>query len=368
MKTMKATPHIQPDPSPARRSARSILLAVLSLALIGIVPPRSTCALSDLERGAKAPDFTTRSIDGKLVNTAETRGRILVLLFGEVNQHRSEEAYTQVRDVLSRLGPEIGDVEWIYVLSKHSAVAELDTKYRAGENAPTIVHDSDRGIFGGYGIIAMPAVIVIDAKGRVAHTIASLNPRFDQILRNALRLAAGEISAEQFDRMLEHPDGGEEDTARDHARRLTRLGRYLYYEGMTESAEEKYTEALDALPGYLPARLALGELLLRTDRVHEAEAVFRSAWGAHPDSTDAALGLAEAWIAQGDEFIAEAERLLQAVEDRGPPSPRWHYLMGTIHERRGKMDLAAQSFKEAATALLREAERNRALREGMLRN
>jgi tetratricopeptide (TPR) repeat protein len=340
--------------------------ALLALALIALSP--SANAMIDLERGDTAPDFSIRSVDGKIVDTTDARGEILVLLFGEIGQARSDEAYERVGNVLNDDQLDVGPVTWVYVLSKHSRVMPPKPLGRDAKHRPAIVHDADRQIFGAFQVVAMPCVVVIDPEGKVAHIIASLNPRFDQILRGSLRLASGSISAEQFDHMLENPIDDSDAEFQSRAKRLTRLGRYLDYQGMHEAAEEKYSEALAIVPDYAPARLALAELLRRTGRANDAEPIYRSVLAADPKSIPPSLGLAQLLISRGGEGnLIEAEQLLDRVEAIGGVPPRYHYLNGLLMEQRGKMDEAAAQYRIAAERLLEQVELEQALREGTVR-
>jgi len=122
--------------------------------------------------------------------------------------------------------------------------------------------------------------------------------------------------------------------------------------GMLDLASEEFTKALELAPGYVPARLGTGALLLRQGRLADAEIHFRAVLKANPESVEAALGLAQVQVLRGGSEIDAAEELMQGVVARNPDEPRAFYLLGTIHEMRDEHQEAAESFRTAAELLM----------------
>ena len=97
--------------------------------------------------------------------------------------------------------------------------------------------------------------MIVDGKGRVVHALAGYLGRFADITGDAILVAEGLLSPEQFDETLHPTDVSETGAEQSRAARLTSLGRQLVRRGLPELAEEKYLEALEVMPTYPPARL-----------------------------------------------------------------------------------------------------------------
>jgi tetratricopeptide (TPR) repeat protein len=81
--------------------------------------------------------------------------------------------------------------------------------------------------------------------------------------------------------------------------------------GDFEPAALRWRRVIVLAPDYIPARLRLGELLLKANRVDEAAAVFRGTLEKQPDNPHAALGLARIDIDAGR--WAEARERLEKI-------------------------------------------------------
>jgi Tfp pilus assembly protein PilF len=93
-------------------------------------------------------------------------------------------------------------------------------------------------------------------------------------------------------------------------------------------------------------------LLLRRQRLADAESEFRQVLQARPNSMQASLGLAFVQVMRGGGELDQAEKTVRDLAARNPNEPRVHYLMGLINEQRGKSQDASASFKKAAQLLL----------------
>jgi tetratricopeptide (TPR) repeat protein len=307
---------------------------------------------TDLKRDDPAPPLALRSIDGRRVDTAQMRGRVVLLLFGEAGQDKTHRA---CRDVVTALeAKRLADqpIDWILILSKSSHVTDLDPKAIEIEPPPLVVHDTARAAFGAYETRVVPTAVVVGRDGRVVHAMASYTNRFGDIVYDALSVAVGSLSVEEFEQTL-HP--APDDSIDQRARRAERLVHFadrLCRRGLDEMAEAKYAEALELAPGLSSARLGLGDLLLRQRRLDEAEREFRAVLAAEPDSPAATLGVAFVLAHRGGAELDQADRIAREFIEQHRSWARAHFLMGLIHQKRGDATAAADSYRRAAELLL----------------
>lgn len=328
--------------------------AVVGLALLTLVAwVEPACAVTHLKRGDDAPQVELTDATGAAISTDSLRGRTVVLIFGELYHGKTVEACVKIHQAIAdeRLRGE--PIRPLLIVSQQMNPDQLHEMARDNEHAlPTILHDVDREVFATYRVAVLPSVVVIDPEGRVAHVIASMTTDFADRVTDALLLATGKITNEQFE-ARSHPQvepGLTGDQARAH--RLTMLAGQLSARGLVALAEQKYAESLELDPRQTAAWVGMGTLKLKRGRLSEAEQQFRKALEQDPQSTDAALGLAFVMTRRGGDELPEARKLTRKVIANDPSQPRAHYLLGLIHEQLGDSEAASDSFKRAAELLL----------------
>jgi tetratricopeptide (TPR) repeat protein len=214
-----------------------------------------------------------------------------------------------------------------------------------------ILHDPKRDAFGAYRVLVIPTVVIVDGQGKVVHAMPGFLPRFKEILAEALMVAVGKESQEQFDQSIDpKAQAAGHETVR--ADRLVHLGSELTRHGLYEMAEARYTEALALSPGHTGAKLGLGDLMLRQDRLSDAEPLFRSLLAANPESLDAALGIASVQVKRGGAEVEKALTSVRALVEKNPNQPKARYLLGQIYERQGDCTKAAAEYKRAVELML----------------
>jgi tetratricopeptide (TPR) repeat protein len=233
----------------------------------------------------------------------------------------------------------------------------LDQPKLAADRLPSVIaQDPQRKTFGAYQVAVMPTVVVIDRHGRVVHAFAGLTPRFADLLTDSLLYASGKLSADTLDRSMLSRPTTQASEAELRAERVAQLARQLMRRGLDEMAAEKYREALELNPRLALAHLDLGMLMLKRQRLAEAEKQFRTVLAEQPNSLQGGLGLAFVQTLRGGSELDEAEKTVRALLARSPSQPRAHYLLGLIHERRGKPEDASASFKKSSELLLERVE------------
>jgi tetratricopeptide (TPR) repeat protein len=333
-----------------------MLYAALAMAIVSVAAPVDVAhAVTHLKRDMEAPAITVRDQAGRELTNASLRERVVVLIFGELYHEKTREACATVDAVIqdARLvGQPI-----VVVLATAQEGAIDQSKLAAADRLPSIIaQDPQRKTFGAYQVAVMPSVVLIDRHGRVVHAFAGLMPRFADLLTDSLLYASGKLSAETLNRSLLSLPTTQASEAELRAERVAQLARQLMRRGLDEMAAEKYREALELNPRLALAHLDLGMLMLKRQRLAEAEKQFRTVLAEQPNSLQGGLGLAFVQTLRGGSELDEAEKTVRALLARSPSQPRAHYLLGLIHERRGKPEDASASFKKSSELLLERVE------------
>jgi tetratricopeptide (TPR) repeat protein len=108
--------------------------------------------------------------------------------------------------------------------------------------------------------------------------------------------------------------------------------------GELEEASQLVQRAIDLSPDYLPARIRLGDMLLKENEVERAAAVYSEVSARDPDNGYAAFGLARTDLAAG-RATAARDRLQQLVARQPTFTPAWTLLLN-IDEQLGDTQAA----------------------------
>lgn len=329
-------------------SALAIGCGLLAVSLC--LAPRAEAAVPP--QGSVAPVLELSDLDGTPFDPDRVKGRVYVLIFGELYHQPTRQGCGEVDRVLNDPRLSGDTITPILIIAQDASRLDLKTQADSLGLAGMILHDPERKAFAEYRVSVMPTVVVVGPDGKVVYSLAGLTPRFGDILTDALLVGLGRLSMDRFAEAL-HPTTESSLTEEQiRANRVTQLARQLGRRGLDEMADEKYHEALTLWPQSVEARLGLGRLDLKRGRIADAEAQFRAVLATSPNVVEATLGVAYVQTVRGGDELVEAERMVREVLDRDNSQPRAHYLLGRINEQRGKMTEAAANYKRAAELLL----------------
>lgn len=302
-------------------------------------------------RGSVAPPITLKSLNGEEVETAKLAPRALVLIFGDMGHDGAKQACADVMETLADPRFAGGSAVPILIISQEGTPAQLRDQAAQGRFPAIILQDPKREAFGAYHVLVIPTIVVVDGQGKVVYSLPAYMQKVRGVLTDSILTATGQETPEQFEQSIDPqaPAATHEEVRAD---RLVHLGQELTRHGLYEMAEARYTEATTLVPGHVGAMLGLGDLMLRQDRLDEAEPLFRSVLAAHPDSADAILGLASVQLKRGGDDVAKAQEAVQKLIEKDPKQARARYVMGLIQERRGDMAAAAAEYRKAAELLM----------------
>lgn len=329
---------------------------LVSIGVLGLAATtRASAGTAVPPRGSEAPAFALESVHGDRVELAQFTGRPVVLIFGDLQHEGSIKAAREALGVLEDDRFEKLGIVPIFLTAEASPRDEMERLVSAGRFPAVVAHDPHREAFGAYQILVVPSVVVVNGEGVVVYAMPGFLPRFKDLLTESLLVSTGQMSDAAFEASLEEGNGNGKPAADPNAlraERLVHLGEQLLDHGMDDMAEARFREAVQLLPGFEPARLALGEQCRKRGEIEEAEGHFRAILDADPDSVAGALALARVQIDRGGDFLDTAEETVRGVLDRHPESARAHYQLGLILEARGDPWAAAASYREAAELLL----------------
>ena len=330
------------------RFRRILFSLLIALGLCGGV----SHADSLVPRGRPAPDLALSTLTGETVQLENLKGRIVLLLFGELYNSNSLAASRDIATVLGEPGMADIDASAYIVITQKGAAAELAADAEKKGVTLPILHDPDRRSFTSYRVMVLPSLVVIDAAGTSVLPCAGYPLDFRDLVSDALSHAAGRLSEEAFNRRRATATQPAVPESQVRAKRLTALGKQLARRGSEQLAIDRFAEAIALHADCIPARIGLGRCLLNQRDLAKAEAQFQHVLRVEPESVEASLGLAHIQARRGGDELRSAEKRLRALLSRRPDDPGVLYGAAVIAEKSGDMDTALTYYKQAAAILL----------------
>jgi len=134
--------------------------------------------------GKPAPDFKLAQADGNEFHLAEMKGSIVVLDFWASWCGPCLQTMPQVEKVAK----EFADKKVILVgVNLEESAAKVKAALERLELNLTVALDREGETAEMYGATAIPQTVIIDRRGNVSHVFVGANPRFDDILRDAIQ-------------------------------------------------------------------------------------------------------------------------------------------------------------------------------------
>ncbi len=117
-----------------------------------------------------------------------------------------------------------------------------------------------------------------------------------------------------------------------------------------EAAARAFRRALELRPGYAPAHMRLGRVLLADDRAAAAAAELERALELEPDLQPARVTLAQIRLSEGD--LEASEAMLEEVLEHQPRHAQALSTLGQVYMRQGRRDEARAVAERARSAAI----------------
>ncbi len=326
------------------------LLAMVSASVMLFAIPQASAAFKFLAKGSDVPDFSIRTTAGEDVTLGALKeGKTSVILFWATWSPRSieelkflEKVYKEHKDKgLKVVGINVNHLT--FTVEDEQAIETV-----VKETGVTFPIAIDRGLelYNQVGVVATPSTLVMDSSGKVAYEVSSFLSATGEQLKETVEVALGVRTAPAATAVVE-------DTSYKPNRSAMlyfNLGRNLLKMGSREKAVDKLLQAVGADAKYTAPRVLLGHLYLDQaikdhKAAEEAVRLFGEALAADPKSVSALSGMGEALLRTGKLDDAEA-RFGEAIKLDATYTPALTG-MAAVLSKKGKYDEGMVKFQEA---------------------
>ena len=176
------------------KTAISFIFVVL---IYSILPVRTAnCNGRRIGIGHKIPEFRVSNVSGKIFDYKHGSGNVLAAVFLSSKQKHSTQAATDIKSIMSKLGEQAKRLSVVVVVDDPNNQTFVRPDPNESElNEPAvvinIVADTERKLWGKFGIIATPTVIISDTNDTVLWVEAGHGYDFAPVVWARLNQALG---------------------------------------------------------------------------------------------------------------------------------------------------------------------------------
>ena len=337
----------------------SVVAVVIVLALSSGIRGGEQTSPRRIPEGVLTPEFSAVDTTGQPFTYTRSSGKVLILAFLSSQQERSLEAVEDMYGVLSGIPEEkLTSLQVAFVMQDVNNGEFIESIQTGAPCAVQILADDQYHIWGKFGIIATPTVLISDHQGTVLCVKPGLAydvvPVVKSRLFQALELPC-DISFEEASVVRTVSNS----TLSAKAKRHLKTARLLMKKGRVSSAIEQAQMAYEIDPNSEEVAVDLAELLYqagRTGRVGQAQKVImlvNEVSGPKPRDK-ARINLLLGWANRELGKLEEAERLLKKGITQDPTSPRLFFELGRIYQTRDDSQQAMQAYFQALKLIYRE--------------
>lgn len=317
--------------------------AILMLVCAGILPAALHGKTRRLQVGEAMPAFKIVDDRGQNVAHASGQDRAVMVAFLSSQQARSDKATDDLLKILHEIGRPAHRLEVFVVVDDPNHFGAWHEHSAGFAGQLHVATDPGKHLWGQFGVIAIPTVIVAGRDDKVVGVAAGYGFDFSPAVRGYLYQALGLDSAEK------RPAGvailaNNTDEAR--VRRLLQTAALLKKQKHLESALLEVSKAHELKPDSHAIVLEMSELLCLLNRGQDALALLADA-PAENRREQAHLEMMRGWAYRQMGQLENAEKSLKNALEISPQVPRCHFQLGRVYEAQGKQDLALGAYRQA---------------------
>ncbi|MHC4111333.1 MAG: tetratricopeptide repeat protein [Planctomycetota bacterium] len=336
-----------------KTTRNSVVAVVTVLAFSTVICGVESTSPRRIPEGALTPEFYAVDTTGKPFACTRSSGKVLILAFLSSHQKRSQEAVEDIFAALSSIPSDrLTSLQVAFVMQN---VDNREFIASIQKEAPSVVHilgDEQHHIWGKFGIIVTPTVLIADPQGMILCVKPGHAYDFAPVVKSRLFQA------------LEIPYDVSPDDARNvrtlanstmsaKAKRHLRFARLLSRKGRISSAIEQVQMAYEIDPNSVEVAMELGNLLCQAGQAQKAIKLV-SSLSAHSNRDKAGINLIKGWANRQLDQLDEAEKFLQEGIKQDPTSPRLRFELGRIYQKRNDSERAMQAYFRALQLIYRE--------------
>ncbi len=303
-----------------------------------------------LNVGEIMPQFTSRTLSGDDFSYTHGSNKVLMVVFLTDGQKQSVRGAAEIEKVITQIASEPNSLDIAVVVTNSnepSFFKSIDAKVKPFFK---IIPDTDYKLWGKFGIIVAPTVIIGDKYGKTSWVRPGYGYDFTVTLKSALRKALGipedgDQTAQGVVKVIKNT------SVSDKAGRHLKMAKMLEEKGRLSSAVKQLESAYLLDPNSTPVTLYLGELLCKTGKGDQALKITEKL-KLQARSDQARKILIAGWANRLENNLDIAGQLLLEATKLDPRSARAFFELGKVYESTGSTKKAVTAYRKALSLLL----------------
>jgi hypothetical protein len=140
--------------------------------------------------GDKMPEFSGTNLEGQVFSYKHNQNKALLVVFVSGGNKRSQRAATDVKEIIRQLETNVENLEIVIAVDDPNGV-DFSSLQKGSARNIHILLDSQYKLWGKFGIIATPTVIIADTNDNVICIRAGYGYDFIPVVRAYLNQALG---------------------------------------------------------------------------------------------------------------------------------------------------------------------------------
>jgi tetratricopeptide (TPR) repeat protein len=296
-----------------------------------------------LQVGEAMPAFQTRDDRGQTVTHGSGLDRATLVVFLSSRQARSDKATDDLTKILHELGRAAARLDVFAVVDDPNHFSAWHEHLKGFAGHLHVATDADKHLWGQFGVIAIPTVIIAGPDDKVLGVAAGYGFDFAPSVHRYLFQALGLDTPER-------PAAGvatlSNNTVDARVQRLLHTAALLREKDHLDSALLEVRRAHELKPDSLPIVLEMAELLCLRGQGEEALVVVAEAPEGEA-SDQARLEMIRGWAYRQLGQLDKAEQALKGALEISPRVARCHFQLGRVYEAQGRADQALAAYRQA---------------------
>lgn len=332
---------------------KTVIPFILVALIYSIIPARNAnCAGRRISIGNKIPEFKVSDVSGNIFDYKHGNGKVLVVAFLSSKQKHSVRAAAEIKKIMDNLSDYEQSLSVIYAVDDPNDQTFIQPDPNTSEpNEPAVVikliSDKEHNLWGKFGIIATPTVMISDTNDTVLWVEAGHGYDFAPMVSAHLKQALG--IAQQID----PNEAGKVRTVTNatnaaRVKRHLQMAKMLEEKGRIDAAITQLKLARELDPNSVQLALEIGELLCSIGQGKSALELLEGV-KARGNIEKSELLVVTGWAKRQMNNLEEAEKLLIQATKLNPGSGRVYYELGQIYQAKGDIEKAMLTYYHALT-------------------
>ena len=318
---------------------KKIFILLIYIILLTVLT--STSSIGSDKQLHTAINFKLKDLNHREVSLKDFRGKIVILLLGELYQQNTLKAIQDLNKIVSEKRLFRKSVEILIIISEQNKSDKYINIMNDLNLSYPVLIDNNRNAYAQFEVKAIPTTIILNKKGEIATRIPSYTIAFYDQVEAQLSYLLGKINLNELQNVM----NSKNETAEidEKLERTLSLANNLYRRGFYDSAMDYYEEILTMSPDLIDGHLGRGTILLKRNKMDKAKSEFQTILKLNPDNPAALKGMAQINLLKGN--ISTAEELLNKVIAANYIDDDLYYILGQVYEKQGKLQEALNAYK-----------------------